>query len=38
LRALRRQYSDMPRSMSSLVAIVVGALGLLALIAVILRA
>jgi putative membrane protein len=38
LRALRRQYSDMPRTMSSLVAIVVGALGLVALAAVILRA
>jgi putative membrane protein len=37
LRALRRQYVDMPRSMSGLVAIVVGALGLSALVAVILR-
>ena len=38
LRGLRRQYVDMPRSMSGLVAIVVGALGLCALLAVVLRA
>lgn len=38
LRGLRRQYVDMPKSMSGLVAIVVGALGLCALVAVILRA
>jgi putative membrane protein len=38
LRALRRQYVGMPKSMSGLVAIVVGALGLCALVAVILRA
>jgi putative membrane protein len=38
LRALRQQYVDMPKSMSGLVAILVGALGLCALVAVILRA
>jgi putative membrane protein len=38
LRALRRQYVGMPRSMSSMVAVVVGALGLWALVAVIVRA
>jgi hypothetical protein len=38
LRSLRRQYVGMPKSMSSLVAIVVGALGLCALVAVIVRA
>lgn len=38
LRALRRQYVGMPKSMSGLIAIVVGALGLCALVAVILRA
>ena len=38
LRALRRQYVDMPKSMSSVVAVVVGALGLWALVAVIVRA
>jgi putative membrane protein len=38
LRALRRIYVDMPRSMSSMVALVVGALGLCALVAVLLRA
>lgn len=38
LRGLRRRYVDMPKSMSGLVAIVVGALGLCALVAVILRA
>jgi putative membrane protein len=38
LRALRRVYSDMPPSMSKLVATVMGALGLVALIAVIVRA
>ena len=38
LRALRQQYVDMLKSMSGVVAIVVGALGLCALVAVILRA
>jgi putative membrane protein len=38
LKALRKQYIGMPRSMSGLVAIVVGALGLCALVAVLLRA
>ena len=38
LRGLRRQYVDMPKSMSSVVAIVVGALGLCALVVVVLRA
>lgn len=38
LRGLRKQYVDMPKSMSGLVAIVIGALGLFALVAVILRA
>ena len=38
LRALRRLYSDMPRSMSKFVSIVVGALGLFALIAVLMNA
>lgn len=38
LRGLRRQYVDMPKSMSSVVAIVVGALGLCALVIVVLRA
>jgi putative membrane protein len=38
LRALRRLYSGMPRSMSKFVSIVVGALGLFALIAVLMNA
>jgi putative membrane protein len=38
LRGLRAQYPDMPRSMSAWVGLVIGALGLLALVAVILRA
>ena len=38
LRSLRRRYVGMPKSLSSVVAIVVGALGLCALVAVILRA
>ena len=38
LRALRTQYVDMPQSMSSMIALVVGALGLCALVAVIARA
>ena len=38
LRMLRRQYADMPRSMSKFVSIVVGGLGLVALVAVILNA
>jgi len=38
MRALRRQHVDMPRSMSSLIAVVIGVLGLCALVAVILRA
>jgi putative membrane protein len=38
LRSLRRQYTGMPKSFSSIVAIVVGALGLCALVAVVLRA
>lgn len=38
LRALRQQYVDMPKSMSGLIALVVGALGLCALVAVIVRA
>lgn len=37
LRALRRQYAVMPRSMSGAIAVLVGALGLCALVAVILR-
>jgi putative membrane protein len=38
LRELRVQYPDMPRSVSSSIGLVIGALGLLALVAVILRA
>ena len=38
LRALRQLYSGMPRSMSKFVSIVVGALGLFALIAVLMNA
>jgi inner membrane protein YidH len=38
LRALRMHYVDMPRSASGVVTIVLGALGLFALVAVILRA
>jgi len=38
LTSLRRQYVDMPRSLSGLVGIVVGALGLFALVVVVLRA
>ena len=38
LRSLRRQYVDMPRSLSSIVAMVVGALGLFALVIVVVRA
>jgi putative membrane protein len=38
LRALRRQYPEMPQSLSAWIGIVVGVLGLLALVAVILRA
>jgi putative membrane protein len=38
MRALRQQYVGMPRSASSLIAIVLGTLGLCALVAVILRA
>ena len=38
LKYLRRQYVGMPRSYSSIAALVVGALGLCALVAVILRA
>jgi putative membrane protein len=38
LKQLRTSYAEMPRSMSSIVALVVGLLGLLALVAVILRA
>jgi putative membrane protein len=38
MRALRKLYADMPRSASSLIAIVLGALGLLALVGVLLRA
>jgi putative membrane protein len=38
LRSLRKQYVDMPKSMSGAVAIVVGVLGLCALVAVIVRA
>jgi putative membrane protein len=38
MRALRRQYVEMPRSGSSLIAIVLGTLGLLALVGVLVRA
>jgi putative membrane protein len=38
LKSLRKQYVGMPKSMSGLVAIVVGALGLCALVAVLARA
>lgn len=38
LKSLRKQYIGMPKSMSGLVAIVVGALGLCALLAVLVRA
>ena len=38
LNGLRRQYVDMPKSMSGVVALVVGVLGLCALVAVLLRA
>jgi putative membrane protein len=38
LRALRQLYSGMPRSMSKIVSIVVGALGLVALISVLMKA
>ena len=38
LRALRQQYAGMPKSMSGVIAIVLGTLGLCALVAVILRA
>ena len=38
LRALRQQYVAMPKSMSGVIAIVLGTLGLFALVAVILRA
>ena len=38
MRALRRQYAEMPRSGSSLIAIVLGTLGLLALVGVLVRA
>jgi len=38
LTSLRRQYAGMPRSLSGLVGIVVGALGLCALVVVVLRA
>jgi putative membrane protein len=38
LKCLRRQYAGMPKSMSGLVAVVVGALGLCALVAVLLHA
>ena len=38
LRALRQMYPDMPRSMSKFVSIVVGALGLFALVAVLMHA
>jgi putative membrane protein len=38
LGALRRQYADMPKSASGVVTIVLGALGLCALVAVIVRA
>jgi putative membrane protein len=38
LKSLRRQYAEMPKSFSGLVAIVVGALGLFALVVVSLRA
>ncbi len=38
LRALRQQYADMPRSMSGIVSLVIGALGLAALVAVVLNA
>ncbi len=38
LRALRQQYVDMPRSMSGIVSIVIGALGMVALAAVVLNA
>ena len=38
LRALRARYADMPRSMSALVSLVVGALGVSALLAAFVRA
>jgi putative membrane protein len=38
MRSLRRQYVGMPKSYTSIVAVVVGALGLFALVAVVLRA
>ena len=38
MRALRQQYVDMPRSMSGVVSIVMGALGLVALVATVLNA
>ena len=38
LRALRQQYADMPRSMSGIVSLVIGVLGLVALVAVVLKA
>jgi len=38
MRALRKQYVDMPRSASLLIAIVLGTLGLLALVGVLVRA
>jgi putative membrane protein len=38
MRALRNQYVDMPRSASSVIAIVLGTLGLLALVGVLVRA
>jgi putative membrane protein len=38
MRALRKQYADMPRSGSSLIALVLGTLGLLALVGVLVRA
>jgi putative membrane protein len=38
LRSLRRQYVGMPNSFSSIIAIIVGVLGLFALVAVVLRA
>lgn len=38
MKFLKQQYVDMPKSMSSLVALVVGVMGLLALVTVLLRA